>query len=610
MLRSVSTRSRASLRTTSRTCTWSVAHSPLMGRIASTVTPQFAAASTLASTMLAASSIDPFHSGASSPTLHNQHHHLYRHQQIRTRVFVSRHNQSLHVTSRDITDFFSQLGLDTALTRTTTSHCILQECPFCTKPVANKQDNMYKLYVQIGGGAYFCHRCGAGGSWFDLKLKLGGFAVSSVADGGTNNIMGSEAGLRGVSSRQRGSDPKATAGGGSSFTQQSRKSVHSATASASATDQMGYKEFMQHGKKTAKKETDCLPMPSPRLQACYNTQLLDQTPNATLDYLQKERGLNVRTLRKYGVGSAKYNFRTDAGAWEAAECVTFPWLMSVTDVIYQESLRGAKFEPPETAKPVPAVAAAKGKGVDAKGKSDAVASKVDDTNALKDEATSTRGGEAEQVDERDHTFLTRRIKVRALANKAWQRLDPPGGGWGLFGFHTVPRNSKEIVLCEGEYDAMAVWQATGRPAVSLPNGCRSLPVEVLPQLEGIEKIYLWMDNDGPGQEGAELFSKKIGLERCFIVRPTNAICGDTLPKDANEALLKGMDLNRIIEASKLVPHERILTFEELRADVLHEIFHPDKYEGVPMTSLPGLTSIMKGFRRGELTVITGATGSG
>jgi hypothetical protein len=45
---------------------------------------------------------------------------------------------------------------------------------------------------------------------------------------------------------------------------------------------------------------------------------------------------------------------------------------------------------------------------------------------------------------------------------------------GLFGWHTIPADAKEIVLTEGEYDTMAVYQATGRPAVSLPNGTRSL----------------------------------------------------------------------------------------------------------------------------------------
>jgi len=39
-------------------------------------------------------------------------------------------------------------------------------------------------------------------------------------------------------------------------------------------------------------------------------------------------------------------------------------------------------------------------------------------------------------------------------------------------------------------------QATGLPAVSLPNGARSLPVQVLPLLERFRRIYLWMDDDG------------------------------------------------------------------------------------------------------------------
>lgn len=161
-------------------------------------------------------------------------------------------------------------------------------------------------------------------------------------------------------------------------------------------------------------------------------------------------------------------------------------------------------------------------------------------------------------------------------------------------------------------------QATGRPAVSLPNGCRSLPVQVLPLLEDFEKIYVWMDNDAAGQEGAEQFVKKIGLSRCYVVRPTLANCVDAktgdpvqqLPKDANEALLAGVDLDRILNDAKLTPHERILTFEEMRDDVLHEMLYPDKYVGTPIKSLPGLTSIIKGYRRGEMTVLTGPTGSG
>lgn len=56
---------------------------------------------------------------------------------------------------------------------------------------------------------------------------------------------------------------------------------------------------------------------------------------------------------------------------------------------------------------------------------------------------------------------------------------------------------------------MAVYQATGVPAVSLPNGASSLPLGVLPLLERFEKIYLWMDDDAPGQAGVEKFVKKL-----------------------------------------------------------------------------------------------------
>ena len=94
---------------------------------------------------------------------------------------------------------------------------------------------------------------------------------------------------------------------------------------------------------------------------------------------------------------------------------------------------------------------------------------------------------------------------------------------------------------------MAVYQATGRHAVSLPNGCRSLPVEVLPLLEQFDKVYLWMDNDAAGREGAEIFAKKIGINRCLLVQPDVKDDGAPAPKDANEALILGLDLDKIIQ---------------------------------------------------------------
>jgi twinkle protein len=63
-------------------------------------------------------------------------------------------------------------------------------------------------------------------------------------------------------------------------------------------------------------------------------------------------------------------------------------------------------------------------------------------------------------------WLISRIKARAVHRKEWMRLDPSGGEWGLFGWHTIPQQAEEIVLTEGEFDAMSVWQETGVPAIS------------------------------------------------------------------------------------------------------------------------------------------------
>lgn len=196
-----------------------------------------------------------------------------------------------------------------------------------------------------------------------------------------------------------------------------------------------------------------------------------------------------------------------------------------------------------------------------------------------------------------------RHKVRSIKTKSYMRLQPKGGGWGLFGIDTVPADAKEVVLTEGEFDAMAVYQMTGRPAISLPNGASSLPIQLLPALERFEKIILWMDKDLAGQNGAKQFSRKLGLKRC-----TSVITEDC--KDANDGLLKNLDLNQVLCSAKVVPHEEIVTFDDLREEVFYEFSHSKALEGLKCKSLPLLNSYFSGLRNGELTIYSGHTGIG
>lgn len=70
-------------------------------------------------------------------------------------------------------------------------------------------------------------------------------------------------------------------------------------------------------------------------------------------------------------------------------------------------------------------------------------------------------------------------KVRAVGAgvKHHQKTEPKGlQQQALFGLPSVRPDSRDmLVITEGEYDAMAVYQSTGVPAVSLPQGASHLP---------------------------------------------------------------------------------------------------------------------------------------
>lgn len=129
-----------------------------------------------------------------------------------------------------------------------------------------------------------------------------------------------------------------------------------------------------------------LPMPSPKLQAAYISNLLDSGSSSislsALEYLTKERGLTKQTLRRFGVGLGTYQFPSvepgQHNRFVKADCITFPWIMKASEVDEQETLRGGSY-------------------------------KVGQNKSSE-----------------DNPYVTRRIKARSLTNKANQRLDPPG----------------------------------------------------------------------------------------------------------------------------------------------------------------------------------------
>ncbi|GAB0096200.1 twinkle protein, mitochondrial [Sergentomyia squamirostris] len=140
--------------------------------------------------------------------------------------------------------------------------------------------------------------------------------------------------------------------------------------------------------------------------------------------------------------------------------------------------------------------------------------------------------------------------------------------------------------------------------ICLPHGLKSLPQECLPGLDKFQKLILWFNHDSAGWDTAKHFAKKLDERRCLFVRPTEA---HPAPFRAHTL---DMDLKAILLRAEPVLHKAITTFSALRQDVLSDLQNIDKVQGVKWKRYPTLSKLLKGHRKGELTVLTGPTGCG
>ncbi|KAI1887057.1 hypothetical protein AGOR_G00202110 [Albula goreensis] len=183
-------------------------------------------------------------------------------------------------------------------------------------------------------------------------------------------------------------------------------------------------------------------------------------------------------------------------------------------------------------------------------------------------------------------------------------LPRPSAYHSLFGLPLVGQKDSQVVLTGCEVDALAVSQATGLPSLALPRGVSCLPPALLPYLEQFKRVTLWLGGDMNSWEASKIFSRKLGLKRCSLVRPGE------LQHSPSEALEAGRSLTHILKASIPAAHKSIISFRQLRDDVYGELANKEQVAGVKWGRFPELNKILKGHRKGELTVFTGPTGSG
>ena len=193
------------------------------------------------------------------------------------------------------------------------------------------------------------------------------------------------------------------------------------------------------------------------------------------------------------------------------------------------------------------------------------------------------------------------VKYRSISDKKKMRTEKEAEPI-LFNRDSI--QDERLVICEGEYDAMALHQYAVE-AVSVPMGAGNhqwIETE-WEYLETFETICLCFDNDAAGQMNAREIAKKLGEWRCRLV---------TLPKkDANECLVSGIQVDEIIRcfinAEELKPDT--LTTPMFFAEKVRNLFFQGGLFGV-QTPWKKLNDILKGWREGEVTIWSGRNGSG
>ncbi len=117
-----------------------------------------------------------------------------------------------------------------------------------------------------------------------------------------------------------------------------------------------------------------------------------------------------------------------------------------------------------------------------------------------------------------------------------------------------------------------------------------------------------MDADQAGYIATEKFTKKLGEDRTWVVDSRKN--DPNGPKDANDCLKEGKDLNQYINNAKLLASENIISLTDIKNDVVQFLNQFDSYIGYKSNYFSFFNSKLKGLRMGEFTVLTGETGSG
>jgi twinkle protein len=175
----------------------------------------------------------------------------------------------------------------------------------------------------------------------------------------------------------------------------------------------------------------------------------------------------------------------------------------------------------------------------------------------------------------------------------------------LFGMDLFPAGcSKAITVCEGEYDAAAVYQMLGKyPAVSVRSSSSALEDCRANQeyLNSFEKVYICFDGDEPGQKAVERVTELFDPQKVYVVKLSTYV-------DANEFLVDGAEKefkHVWWNTQPFVPEGIVSGFDNF-ADILKA---GEPKPGLPLP-FPLLSEKTYGLHTGNILLFTALEGVG
>jgi len=206
-------------------------------------------------------------------------------------------------------------------------------------------------------------------------------------------------------------------------------------------------------------------------------------------------------------------------------------------------------------------------------------------------------------------------KIRSIDSKAFICNGAPQT---FFNLHNVQRDD-DLIICEGEMDALAFMETGYESVVSIPNGAVIKVVDgnidpkednkfkflwaAKKKIDAARRIIIAMDADPAGQATAEEIARRIGKDRCFKVEYPEGC------KDCNDVLLKhGKDkVDDVLLKAKPWPVAGLYDAEHFY-DQIDDIYEKGmgRGESTGYDNVDDLYTVVTG----QLTVVTGHPSSG